>query len=252
MERSHQHHDLEINYFTGGRLTLLLGGRVMALESGRMLLFWAATPHQVIAVEGHPYFFWFTLPMAWVSQWSLPASGWQRLLEGHLFQDESRLMADKATCDRWLTDLGAGPAAHSEAALLEMEALVRRLVTAKDGAPLKHPEVAVGNHRPVERMAAYIASHYTRPLKVEDVAAQSGLHPNYAMNLFRKTCGSTIMDYVVKHRLFHAKRLLATTDLKILDIALESGFGSASRFYEAFKSDTGISPKAFRTLLPEP
>jgi transcriptional regulator GlxA family with amidase domain len=40
----------------------------------------------------------------------------------------------------------------------------------------------------------------------------------------------------LQHRLFHARRLLATTDRKLLDIAMEreSGFGSASRFYESF------------------
>ncbi|MEI8342817.1 MAG: AraC family transcriptional regulator [Verrucomicrobiota bacterium] len=32
----------------------------------------------------------------------------------------------------------------------------------------------------------------------------------------------------------------------MLDIALASGFGSAARFYEIFKQETGSKPSAFR------
>lgn len=246
MERTHQHHDLEINFFTEGRLTLLHGGRPVVLEPRRMVLFWAATPHQVLRIEGEPRFFWFTLPMAWAGRWALPGAGWSRLLEGGLFVDDGGGMGDRATCERWLADLGCGPLAHRSAALLEMEALARRLMAIP---AVSHNPARVntgGIPHPVERMAAYIACHYTQPLKVVTVASQSGLHPNYAMHLFRKTCGLTIMESVLQHRLFHAKRLLLTTDLKILDIAMESGFGSASRFYEAFKNALGISPKEFQ------
>ncbi len=246
MERTHQHHDLEINYFTEGRLTLLHGGRLVVLEPRRMVLFWAATPHQVLRIEGEPRFFWFTLPMAWAGRWALPGEGWSRLFEGGLFMDAGGGMADRATCERWLADLGDGPLSHRAAALLEMEALVRRLM-AFPAKSRKTTRVNTGGiSHSVERMAAYIASHYTQPLKVETVASQSGLHPNYAMHLFRKTCGLTIMESVLQQRLFHAKRLLLTTDLKILDVAMESGFGSASRFHEAFKNSIGISPSEFR------
>lgn len=247
MERTHQHHDLEINYFTSGRLTLLHGGHLVALEPGQMAVFWAAIPHQVVRIEGDPRFFWFTLPMTWARGVALPGAGWSRLLKGTLFVDARGGMADIATCERWLADLRSGPMGHRAAMLLEMEALVRRLLA----TPVKEPRKLYrskpeGLPHPVARMAAYIAGHYTQPLKVESVSAQSGLHPNYAMSLFRKTCGCSIMESVLQQRLFHAKRLLMTTDLKILDVAMESGFGSASRFYEAFKNALGISPTEFR------
>lgn len=44
----------------------------------------------------------------------------------------------------------------------------------------------------------------------------------------------SILESLTEHRLFHARRLLATSSLKILDIAQESGFGSLSRFNQAF------------------
>jgi AraC-like DNA-binding protein len=43
--------------------------------------------------------------------------------------------------------------------------------------------------------------------------------------------------------------MLVNGDDKILNIALDSGFGSVSRFYEIFVRDTGITPRAYRRSL---
>jgi transcriptional regulator GlxA family with amidase domain len=60
------------------------------------------------------------------------------------------------------------------------------------------------------------------------------------------------MEYVTQYRLSHAQRLLATTDLKILDVALASGFGSASRFYQVFMAMCGLTPRDYRASLKLP
>jgi AraC-like DNA-binding protein len=39
---------------------------------------------------------------------------------------------------------------------------------------------------------------------------------------------------------------MATTDMKLLDIAAESGFNSAARFYPSFKRLVGQSPARYR------
>ena len=44
----------------------------------------------------------------------------------------------------------------------------------------------------------------------------------------------------------HAIKLMNTTNLKVIDIALESGFDSISGFYDAFKKITGTTPKNFK------
>jgi hypothetical protein len=49
-------------------------------------------------------------------------------------------------------------------------------------------------------------------------------------------------------RLSHAQRLLVTTEDLILRIALSSGFGSLSRFNEAFRQAFGCTPREYRGL----
>jgi transcriptional regulator GlxA family with amidase domain len=68
------------------------------------------------------------------------------------------------------------------------------------------------------------------------------------MALFQKTFGTTLMKYVTQHRLSHAQRLLVTTEDSIVNIAFSSGFGSLSRFNEAFRESFGCTPRGYRGL----
>jgi AraC-like DNA-binding protein len=66
------------------------------------------------------------------------------------------------------------------------------------------------------------------------------------MGVFQHAFGTTLLKYVTQHRLSHAQRLLVTTDDLILNIALKSGFGSLSRFNEAFRQSFGCTPREYR------
>jgi AraC-like DNA-binding protein len=72
------------------------------------------------------------------------------------------------------------------------------------------------------------------------------------MSLFRKSFGISIGDYITQYRIAHAQRLLVTTTMNVSEIALDSGFGSVSRFYTAFKQVCEMSPGAYRAALHFP
>jgi AraC-like DNA-binding protein len=82
-----------------------------------------------------------------------------------------------------------------------------------------------------------------------EVAASVSLHPNYAMQLFRRYTGRTIVNYLNQYRIAHAQQLLLTTDKSVLDIAYESGFNSLSRFYAVFRATCKQSPGRYRQTL---
>ncbi|QEG00464.1 Melibiose operon regulatory protein [Stieleria maiorica] len=56
----------------------------------------------------------------------------------------------------------------------------------------------------------------------------------------------TLNTLITRHRVAETQRLLVTSDEQILNIALESGFDSLSRFNRAFKDVTGTKPRSFR------
>jgi len=103
-----------------------------------------------------------------------------------------------------------------------------------------------GGAHPAERIAQLIAERYREPLRVADLAAAIHLHPSYAMSLFRQTFDLTIIEYLTRFRVAAAQRLLAVTDAGVLEIALDCGFGSSSRFHAAFKDACGQSPREYR------
>ena len=137
--------------------------------------------------------------------------------------------------------------------MLEMEARLRRMLP---NLPASAPAAAKGRARTgslhggklnkVEQMACLIARRYTEPLTVTEIGREVGLHPNYAMGLFKRAFGTTLIDYLTHHRVSHAQRLLATTDEKVVEIAFGSGFNSISRFNEAFRRACGSTPRKYR------
>jgi transcriptional regulator GlxA family with amidase domain len=54
------------------------------------------------------------------------------------------------------------------------------------------------------------------------------------------------VHYVTRLRVSRAQQLLATSDDKVVDVALSSGFNSLSRFNDVFKKSCGSSPREYR------
>ena len=71
------------------------------------------------------------------------------------------------------------------------------------------------------------------------------------MALFQRTIGVPIKRHITRIRISHAQMLLANSNLKILGVAMDSGFRSLSSFYDAFKRLTDKSPAAFRAETRE-
>ena len=80
----------------------------------------------------------------------------------------------------------------------------------------------------------------------DDVAKAVGLHPNYAMSLYKRATGLTIKQSITRHRLDMAQSMLIASDLPVAAIAFDCGFGSLSSFYTAFEQRFKTSPAAFR------
>ena len=254
MRRPDRHNEIELNLLKNGSLTYLLGGERVTIPQGSLGAFWAAIPHQIIDASSDPEYYVVTLPLAWFLQCRLPANLVDRLLHGQFLRDPvpERFELDLQLFQTWTRDLAESRSEPGSAIQLELHARLQRLA---DNLP---PKQGTGNDRrssallgegglsKVEQLAAYIAQHYQETIMIGNLAREVGLHPNYAMNLFKKTFNLTLNDYVTQHRMSHAQRLLATSDNKIVDIALESGYPTLSRFYEAFKKSCGCSPSRYR------
>lgn len=251
MKRPDHHNEVELNFLQSGTVTYLLGGRKVVVTPGHLSVFWAAIPHQIIDFEGDPSYFVATIPLPWFLQWRLPEHLVKLLMEGELIVEPSgqRAAFDAQLFARWEADLEQPLPGGESPVLLEMQA---RLVRLASSIPLlrkasaKYRRTSTVGLSKVEQMACFVAQHYLEKLTIKRIADVVRIHPNYAMNLFSKTFGATLVDYITKHRVSHAQRLLATSNAKIIDVAFESGFSSISRFNIAFRESCGCSPSDYR------
>lgn len=283
MAHAHRHSDLELNYVQRGRMSYLIGGRIVTLPVGRLCVLWGSLPHQSTELPDTPALIWVTAPLSWVLSLDLPEPLIERLLTEGLAVDAVERPTDEPVLQQWITDLNpretephhtkerntegsdarhtrqAGHARSSDpeayrAMRLELEARLRRLALdiaepqANDMTLSDPPARSLdgGTLAAVQAMAGYMNQHYQAPLTVERIAEAAHLHPHYAMTVFRQHLGLTLNQYLTRQRIAHAQRLLVTSDLSILEVGLHSGFGSNSRFHEAFKQATGTSPGNFR------
>jgi len=253
MRRPDHHNEIELNMLQSGWVTYLLGGHKVRIEAGQLSAFWAAIPHQIIDYGKDTKYFVATIPLSWFLQCRLPERMTQPLMRGDLLcaADPGRAEFDAALFGQWETDLENGREEAKDIVMLEMEARLRRLAgnLPSSTAQKKRNQrlsLQAGGLNKVEQMACLVAQRYTEQLTVAEIGRSVKLHPNYAMILFKKAFGTTLIDYLTHHRVSHAQRLLATTEEKIVTIAFSAGFNSISRFNEAFRRACGCTPREYR------
>lgn len=84
------------------------------------------------------------------------------------------------------------------------------------------------------------------PISVDDVADAMALSRRRAEILFRDVLRRSIHQHIVREQTELAKRLLASTDLKIQSIARRCGFNYAPHMARVFRAATGQSPTDYR------
>lgn len=93
----------------------------------------------------------------------------------------------------------------------------------------------------------WIEQQLDRPLCVERIAVRAGLSPYHFSRLFSARTGHGVMAHVRARRLLRAaRRLTDEPRLRLLELALASGFESQQAFTRAFKRLFGVAPGRFR------
>jgi AraC-like DNA-binding protein len=247
MPRAHTHPDIEINCVQDGHIDYLFAGTPVRVPAGSFGVFWGGVPHQIQVCSPTGRGVWLTLPIADFLRWPLPAGLPEQLMGGGFAQ----MPFEMATADRWLADFEHGGAPRQRALLLELEAALHRLALAMGPvaarAGNKRDTGSGGPH--IARVAAYLAQNYAGELTLPDIAAAVRLNPRYLARIFKARTRLTVHSYLIRLRIAHAQRLLATTDLRVIDVALQSGFGSTASFYAAFARHGSVSPHRYRRTL---
>lgn len=94
----------------------------------------------------------------------------------------------------------------------------------------------------VQKMQEYIEAHLDETITLSDLARASLYSPWYSYRLFVKWLKMTPADYIRKLRLSRSALRLRDETVRVLDVALSSGFDSADGYQRAFYREFGCNP----------
>jgi AraC family transcriptional regulator len=101
--------------------------------------------------------------------------------------------------------------------------------------------------RRVNRVLDYIRAHRGEELSLEQLASVASFSPFHFHRVFKSVVGENLREHIQRTRVEHAANTLVTRPhADILEVALESGFNSASAFARAFRERFGMSASAWR------
>ena len=84
---------------------------------------------------------------------------------------------------------------------------------------------------------------------MKEISGIMGLSNYQIQSSFKNIEGLSVSQYIRKKKMEYAKKLLKTTDINILDIAIEIGYENPSKFSIAFKKIFGILPNKYRKKI---
>jgi len=238
----HEHPEVEVNFVQSGELTYLHNGTRHTIVGGNTACFWGSTPHSVVHVAPYTKMAWITIPLPIVLQWNLAEDFQKKIMAGEFLVLSNPI--DETSLKRWMMDFKDTP---KRVLIIELEAFFLRAQQNISLSRLKNDlKPAPTQVAHTAKMTQFIARHFQEAIGIPNIAAAAGLHPKYAMSIFKKTYGLSLHHYLLNYRLSYAKNLLISTNNSVLDIAYSSGFSSCSSFYEFFKRETHTTPRTFR------
>ena len=126
---------------------------------------------------------------------------------------------------------------------IQLAARALQLVSGISPSPSVPPPSVLAR---ITRAVRMIERHSNRQLGIDSLARGVRLSPYHFLRTFGAVTGLTPHQYIRRARLREAAVRLASGQTKVLDVALDSGFGDVSNFNHAFRAEFGVSPCAFR------
>ena len=97
-----------------------------------------------------------------------------------------------------------------------------------------------------DKLSGYISENLDKKLTLSAIAKQCFYNPSYFSRAFKERFGMTLVDYIARERASLAAQLLAETDMTVVRVADECGFGDKTALYRAFSKLYGKTPSDYR------
>lgn len=128
--------------------------------------------------------------------------------------------------------------------------LVRELIyTLNAEVSRKNYELLTTEKKVSDKIIAYMQDNLNTHVTLDSLSRHLCLERSYLLRLFRSETGKTPIDALIEMRLDKACDLVASTDLRISEIASECGYNTVSFFVSEYKKRFGTTPAVHRELI---
>ncbi len=249
----HAHEFEELVVIVGGRGTHHIGDEEYPIELGEVFVVLREMSHHYLATKGLSLINILYDPR----RFRQPRADLGALPGYHaLFEIEPRLRQRERFKNRLklpVDELGQflNIVAELEHELVERNPGYRFMATAQFERLLgfisrSYANVSKPMARPVTQVSevlAYLESHYTDPLTIEDLAKVASMSPTSLFRLFKEIMDRSPIDYLIHLRIDKAAQLLRRGGMRIGEISEAVGFNDSNYFARQFRRITGRSPR---------
>lgn len=102
------------------------------------------------------------------------------------------------------------------------------------------------NKSRMQQAIDYIQEHYATDLNMAVVSNHVSMNYSLFSYAFKQYTGKNFVNYLKELRVNEAKRLLAETDMRVIEISQQVGYENEKHFMKIFKSVSGVSPTEYR------
>jgi AraC-like DNA-binding protein len=117
------------------------------------------------------------------------------------------------------------------------------------GHPKTEPALDPGAKGRLEAVLKHMTESAMLDLSLSQLVKEIRCTPRHLSRIFLETVGMSFRQKQAEVRLARARELLQTTDSKIYEVALESGYPSVSLFNFMFRKRFGVTPAKWRKQL---
>lgn len=138
---------------------------------------------------------------------------------------------------------------HKNLELLDNSALVINHLVVQSVISYTQNIIPLYDRFEVDRAIAYMNSHFSEKITIEDLADQVNLSEGQFSKIFKSVTGETAIDFLNILRLQKARNMLMRNVENITEIALKCGFRSSSYFSTCFLEKYKMTPSGYRQKL---
>ncbi|HOP98174.1 MAG TPA: AraC family transcriptional regulator [Verrucomicrobiota bacterium] len=239
----HHHSELELNLIARGTGVYLLGKRKFEIRRGDLLWLFPAQEH--VLIEESPDF------EMWIAVFK------PRAVRRVAVDADARVLRRANPPGEYCRRLPRQSHARLESLFAEIvgaqdrpgffnAGLAYALLCSWHNFQQSH-DVPVHDVHPAVEKAARLIRDNTNRLTLSELARQAGLSPSRLSRLFKQQTGVALVDFRNRQRIETFLELYgAGQRMKLMDAALEAGFGSYPQFHRVFKRVMGCSPGQYR------